>query len=126
MTERVSHSTIEFAAPFVLAGFDAPLAAGIYTLTTEEEGIEVAGHTVYRRTATTLRVETGGRVEHHPVDPMALESALQNDREMAARAIEQAAVLRPPPPKETSASRGKAPWGSIFKWPGSARIGKRE
>ncbi|MET0241119.1 MAG: hypothetical protein ABW184_14605 [Sphingobium sp.] len=113
MTDRTTQSTVEFGAPFRLAGFDAPLPAGTYQLSTEEESSEVAGHAIYRRTATILRVESGGRVEYHPVDPAALEKALAQDR----------TVVRAPPilPAEAPHVQGKWPWRSIPKWVGIGR-----
>src|SRR3546814_8817213 len=55
-----------------------------YAVDTEEEAIEGNVRTVFHRIATTLVVETTGRVEHRAVDPKDLETALRQDREAAA------------------------------------------
>src|SRR3546814_19118538 len=81
MTVRSTRSSVTFAAPFRLPGFDAPLPAGSYAVDTEEEAIEGNVRTVFHRIATTLVVETTGRVEHRAVDPKDLETALRQDRE---------------------------------------------
>jgi hypothetical protein len=86
MTVRSTRRSVTFAAPFRLPGFDAPLPAGSYAVDTEEEAIEGNVRTVFRRIATTLVVETTGRVEHRAVDPKDLEAALRRDREAATLA----------------------------------------
>src|SRR3546814_16395276 len=79
MTVRSTRSSVTFAAPFRLPGFDAPLPAGSYAVDTEEEAIEGNVRTVFQRIATTLGVETTGRGEHRAVDPTDLEPALRQD-----------------------------------------------
>jgi hypothetical protein len=120
VTERSTQSTVEFGAPFRLPGFDKPLAAGTYTVTTEEEGFEVAGHIAYRRTATTLCVVAGGRTEYHSIDPVALEQALGQDRKRVAIAPEEVPEL-----PDSVLSQRKWPWRSLSKWIGTARFGQR-
>jgi hypothetical protein len=95
MTVRSTRSSVTFAAPFRLPGFDAPLPAGIYAVDTEEESIEGNVRTVFHRIATTLVVEMIGRVEDRAVDPKDLEAALRQDCEAAAIAPE---VLPPKAP----------------------------
>ena len=119
MTERITPSTVAFGAPFSLPGFDALLPPGTYVVSTEEQGTEVAGHLVYRRIATILRVEVGGRVEYHGVDPAALEAALHQDRETVART-----ALNDPQPPEPAVVQGKWPWRSIPKWVRIERPGR--
>jgi hypothetical protein len=111
VTERTTQSTFDFSAAFSLPGFDGPLPAGAYLVSTEEEGADVAGHLVYRRTATILRVEAAGRVEYHPVDSAALDAAFQRDQEAAARTSGEEVQ-----PQESPALQGKWPWRSIPKW----------
>jgi hypothetical protein len=110
----------DFNAPFALPGFDAPLPAGAYLVSTEEEGAEVAGHIIYRRTATILRVEAAGRVEYHPVDPALLDAAFIRDQAAAACKLEQEAQPQDPP-----ALQGKWPWRSIPKWVRIDRAGSK-
>ena len=103
MTERFTRSSLSFRAPFRLPGFDAPLPAGTYAVDTEEEGIEGNEHIIYRRVATTLLVETPGRVEHRAVEPQVLDEVWARD---------QKAVLTPPP--EPSAPEPVPPRAKSF------------
>jgi hypothetical protein len=81
MTIRTTPSTVEFGAPFKLAGHDEILPAGIYHLDIDEEAFEARERTVYRRVATRLRIQTVGKTVHCAVDPQDLEAALERDRE---------------------------------------------
>src|SRR3546814_877089 len=83
MTVRSTRSSVTFAAPFRLPGFDAPLPAGSYAVDTEEEAIEGNVRTVWQRVARTLVVERTGRVETRAVEPKGLETAWRQDREAA-------------------------------------------
>ena len=56
MTVRTTESTVTFAHPFVLASHDAPLPAGTYRLTTDEEEIIGLSFLAFRRTATLLHL----------------------------------------------------------------------
>jgi len=97
MTDRSTRSSVTFAAPFRLPGFDAPLPPGSYAVDTEEEAIEGNVRTVFHRIATTLVVETTGRVEHRAVDPKDLEAALRRDREAATLPPDVPDPSMPPP-----------------------------
>src|SRR3546814_5630541 len=66
MTVRSTRSSVTFAAPFRLPGFDAPLPAGSYAVDTEEEGIEGNDRTVFHRITTTHAEVTTGRVANRP------------------------------------------------------------
>lgn len=80
MTERFTRTSLTFRAPFRLPGFAAPLPAGTYAVDTEEEGVEGNERIIYRRVATTLLVETPGRIEHRAVEPQALDEAWERDQ----------------------------------------------
>ena len=97
MTERFTRSSLSFRAPFRLPGFDAPLPAGTYAVDTEEEGIEGNENIIYRRVATTLLVETPGRVEHRSVDPHALDEAFERDQKAVPLPPEKPAPLAEAP-----------------------------
>lgn len=97
MTVRSTRSSVTFAAPFRLPGFDGPLPAGSYAVDTEEEAIEGNVRTVFHRIATTVVVETTGRVEHRAVDPKDLEAALRRDREAAPLPPDVPDPSMPPP-----------------------------
>lgn len=72
-----------FSAPFHLPGFEALLPAGTYVVETDEEAYEGHVHTAFRRIVTTLRIRAGATIEHHQVDPEALEAALRRDQDAA-------------------------------------------
>ena len=102
MTERFTRSSLSFRAPFRLPGFDAPLPAGTYAVDTEEEGIEGNENIIYRRVATTLLVETPGRVEHRSVDPHALDEAFERDQKLVLPPAAEPIVPQPVTPKPKS------------------------
>ena len=74
------------------------MPAGTYAVDTEEEGVEGNEHTIYRRVATTLLVETPGRIEHRLVDPQALDAAVESDLKVvlppAPEPVVQAPITR--------------------------------
>jgi len=114
MTIRTTRKAMTFAAPFHLPGFEALLPAGTYVVETDEEAIEGQFRTALRRTATTVRIQTGTTIEHHQVDPRDLEAALRRDQD-AARGI--LAPADPPatqtPPSDTPAPRD---WRWVPLW----------
>ncbi|WP_010128026.1 hypothetical protein [Sphingomonas sp. KC8] len=132
MTIRTTSTTLQFDAPFRVAGLNLP--AGKYHLETDEEVIETASRTVYRRVATTLRVQTGARIEHHPVDPVELAVALERDREarMATTEAMPSSMVNPhelstdPAALSPDGVAGTSPWRSIPMWMRTARADRRD
>lgn len=113
MTIRTTRKTATFTAPFQLPGFTEPLPAGSYQVDTDEEKLEGIGHTAYHRVATTLRVERGSVVEHHPIDPAHLAAALERDQRARSTALPSAAVTEQAPTSDT-ARPGRARWVSLW------------
>lgn len=111
MTERFTRTSLTFRAPFRLPGYDAPLPAGTYAVDTEEEAIEANDYTVYRRVSTTFLVESGGRIEHRPVDAQALAQVWERDQ-TAALAPPSDPVAPEPVAPEPVAPKPK----SLFNW----------
>lgn len=105
MTIRTSRKSMTFLTPFHLPEFEEPLPAGTYEVDTDEEVIEGNVHTVFRRVATSLRIRTGGTVEHHPVDPEHLDEALERDQKAARTAVV-------PPPALGASLAGR--WVSLW------------
>lgn len=103
-----------FSAPFHLPGFEALLPAGTYVVEMDEEAIEGQFHTAFRRTATTVRIQTGATIEHHRVDPQDLEAALRQDR----NAVRGGLVSAGPPTEQTRLSDGPPPqdWRWVPLW----------
>ncbi|GLV21935.1 hypothetical protein TomMM35A_17890 [Sphingobium sp. TomMM35A] len=113
MTIRTTRKTATFTAPFQLPGFAEPLPAGSYEVETDEEMLEGNGHTAYHRVATTLRVERGSVVEHHPIDPAHLAAALERDQRARSTALPSAAVTEQAPTSD-AARPGRARWVSLW------------
>jgi hypothetical protein len=112
MTIRTTRKTVTFTSPFQLPGFAEPLPAGSYEVETDEEMLEGNGHTAYHRVATTLRVENGSVVEHHPIDPAHLAAALERDQGRStalplAPVTEQAVI-------SDAAQPGRARWVPLW------------
>ncbi|MGP2491060.1 hypothetical protein ACTDI4_05465 [Mesorhizobium sp. PUT5] len=53
---RTTRSIVRFSAPFLLYGLDAPLPAGEYYVDQDDEVIEGASWTAYRRVATFIHL----------------------------------------------------------------------
>ncbi len=79
MALRTTKSTITFAAPFKLEGWEEAQPAGRYDIETDEEVIEGNGRTIYRRVATLLILRSHGMTRTITVDPGQLEAALVRD-----------------------------------------------
>lgn len=84
MASRTTYTTVTFANPFSLSGFDRTQPAGSYTVRTEEELLEGLSFAAYGRTATEIslpvRGSGGGSQEVFPIGPQELERALAADR----------------------------------------------
>ena len=87
MIPRTTRTTVTFAHPFNLDGFDEPLPAGQYTVEAEDELLEGLSFAAYRRTSTLLLVPLAGRgaaaFEARSIDPEALDAALARDSALA-------------------------------------------
>ncbi len=87
MQVRTTRSTVRFTSEFLLYGFDAPQPAGEYQIEYDEEAIDGASFSAYRRVATFMHLPATtaggltGRVV--PIDIADLEDALAKDREAA-------------------------------------------
>ena len=84
MDQRTTRSTVTFAHPFQLSGFDADLPAGDYEVVVEEELLQGLSFEAYRRTGSYLVVRaparSSGTMEMRPNDPQDLDAALSRDR----------------------------------------------
>jgi hypothetical protein len=83
MASRTTYTTVTFANPFSLSGFDRPQPGGSYTVRTEEELLEGLSFAAYGRTTTEIslpvRDSGGGSQEVFAIDPQELERALAAD-----------------------------------------------
>lgn len=85
MKMRTRQTTVAFRRPFLLEGLGEELAAGKYSVETEEELVEGISFAAYRRTATVLLLPaaagTGGSPRALTVDPQDLDAALRRDQQ---------------------------------------------
>lgn len=78
---RTRKSTITFQHPFTLKGGVGELPAGSYDIEIDEEEIEAADRTAYRRIAIYFYVHKAGSTRTILVTPADLDSALKRDLE---------------------------------------------
>ena len=92
MTERTTHTSVEFRHPFRMNGADGLQPAGTYDVQTIEEEIGNLSFVAYRRLSTTIVLDAivGGMRAWQvtAVDPEDLADALCRDKE-TSRAAEQ-------------------------------------
>ncbi|HSZ74689.1 MAG TPA: hypothetical protein VK779_07710 [Rhizomicrobium sp.] len=79
MTTRMTSKTVVFQHPFVLFGFEQIEPAGSYIVETEEEQIEDASVSAWRRTATIMHMNRGGATEYLRIEAADLTKALARD-----------------------------------------------
>ena len=83
MITRTNRTTVTFARPFSLGGFDEVLPAGTYAVETDEELIEGLSFLAYRRISTTILLPALPRrsasFEVVAIDPRDLDAALLED-----------------------------------------------
>ena len=84
MNSRSTKSTVTFAHPFRIAGYEDELPAGDYDVLVDEDLMEGLSFEAYRRTASYLLIgsQAGGRgpAEMRPIDPRDLDAALARDQ----------------------------------------------
>jgi hypothetical protein len=89
VNSRTTRSTVTFAHPFRIAGYEDELPAGDYEVVVDEDLLEGLSFEAYRRTASFLMIEgqAGGRgqAEMRPIDPRDLDAALARDQGHAER-----------------------------------------
>lgn len=87
MTMRTTRTSITFAHPFYLDGFDKAFPAGEYSVDTDEETLPDVSFPAYRRVATMIQRVTPGSPQPiasiATVDPHELAAALFSDRTAA-------------------------------------------
>lgn len=84
VTTRTTPTIVRFNAAFMLPGFDAPQPAGEYRVDLDEEPLEGASRTAWRRVATFIHLPAisakGSTQQLVPIEPASLEAALDKDR----------------------------------------------
>lgn len=86
MTTRTIRTTVTFARPFSLSGFDGQQPAGSYSVETDEELLELS-FPAYRRVATMMQLRSGASLNGNAsgilqvaiIDPAQLVAALAAD-----------------------------------------------
>jgi hypothetical protein len=96
MDPRTTRSTVTFAHPFRIAGYEDELPAGEYQVVVDEELLEELSFEAYRRTGTYLLIgDKGSMAEMRPIDPRDLDAALVCDRGPSDIAEPSEAALPP-------------------------------
>jgi len=75
-------SVVTFRAPFTLPGLDRSYPAGDYTVTTDDEQLDVS-FSAFRRVETRIALSQGAITQSWPVSPGDLEQALATDAAMS-------------------------------------------
>jgi hypothetical protein len=83
MADRTTETQITFKRAFSISQLSAPLAAGTYRITTEEDEIAGLSFVAYQRTATMLHIPALGTFsntsQYIEVSPKELEAAQLKD-----------------------------------------------
>ncbi len=79
METRTTSRDVTFRHPFRLRGIDGDQRPGTYTMSVEEEQLDMLSFTGWRQVATTLQVHTGAATEYFAVDSQELRAALLQD-----------------------------------------------
>ena len=78
MSIRTTSTNVTFRAPFTLPGLDRGYPAGIYSVSVDQEQLDVI-FTAYRRVATTIMLVNGPTTRAWGVEPLDLAAALEKD-----------------------------------------------
>lgn len=78
MNTRTSSHIVTFRKPFRLAGWDASWPPGDYTVTSDEQQLDVS-FPAYQRIATRIELRRGGETRQVTISAEALAEALFND-----------------------------------------------
>lgn len=83
METRTTKKQVTFAKPFRLMGMDAMQPPGTYTLTLEEQQLDVLRFIGWRQVSATLEVRCHGATEYFAVDMQDLREALLRDTDQS-------------------------------------------
>jgi hypothetical protein len=118
MASRTTYTTITFAHPFCLKGFDAPQPAGSYTVRMEEKLLEGLSFAAYGRIATEISIPVDragpGSIQVVTTDPQELESALEADRAKIVEPKDGPATLASPDLAGDRISATSSLWHGIW------------
>ena len=84
MQTRTVRKQVTFAKPFQFAGLDDVQPPGTYTLSVEEEQLDVLLFVGWRQTAATLQLPHGGSTDYVYIDMGDLMDALLLDSDQPA------------------------------------------
>ena len=84
MQTRTVRKQVTFTKPFQFAGLDDVQPPGTYTLSLEEEQLDVLLFVGWRQTAATLQLTHGGTTDYVAIDMQDLSDALLRDSDEAA------------------------------------------
>jgi len=95
METRTVSKQVTFFKPFLLAGCDGLQPPGSYTLTLEEEQLDVLLFVGWRQTAATLQLTHGGITDYVAIDMQDLMDALLRDSDQSTDPPAAPAVAKP-------------------------------
>jgi hypothetical protein len=79
MQTRTTSRQVTFVKPFRLAGLEAVQPPGTYTVSVEEEQLDVHSFIGWRQISATLQLAADGATEHVAIDVNDLREALLRD-----------------------------------------------
>ena len=102
MQTRTINKQITFVNPFQLRGMERSQPPGTYTLSVEEEQLDVRSFVGWRQIAATLQLAANGATEHVAIDMQDLREALLRDSDQSTDppAAPAAAVAQNPRPRK--------------------------
>jgi hypothetical protein len=102
MQTRTSSRQVTFVKPFRLAGLEAVQPPGTYSVSVEEEQLDVHSFIGWRQISATLQLAADGATEHVAIDVNDLREALLRDTDQSTDppAAPAAAAARNPRVRE--------------------------
>lgn len=83
MQTRTTSKQVTFVKPFRLTGLEGSQPPGTYTLSVEEEQLDVRSFVGWRQIAATLQLTANGATEHVAIDMQDLREALLRDSDQS-------------------------------------------
>ena len=98
MQTRTTSSQVTYVRPFRLAGLEAVQRPGTYSVSVEEEQLDVHSFIGWRQISATLQITADGATEHVAIDMNDLREALLRDTDQSTDppSAPASAAVRPP------------------------------
>ena len=89
MNTRTTSVTVTFKSAFALPGWDEPLPAGQYTVTTDEEQLDTS-FPAFHRVAIRIELRKGAVTQFLTISPQDLAAALTKEHQTVPPALDAA------------------------------------